>query len=280
MITESVHGANLVDIVYGGGVPDLGDPSEEFFEASKLQRELIGWQAPGVRLLQNTPDLYPIVARAGRRFASRPGVSLTPAPRADRQLDDVLRQRRSADAFGDDPMSLSTLSGLLSLSYGVRPGTGEGTAMPPLRPAPSAGALYPLDIYVATQRVDGVRVGLHHADMACERLVHLHDVDLKSLAAASMQPELTASAGAVVVIAASIWRSRVKYSQRALRFALMEAGHVVQNMLLVAESYGLGARALGGFCDDEVNQLVGLQGVDEFALYLVVVGSSPASASS
>lgn len=272
MIGESLHGANLLDIVYGGELPPVGDPSEDFFEASKLHRELIGWQAPGVQLLQRTPELYPVVRRAGRRYASRPGLALPSHPDIEATLPSVLLGRRSAEQFGASELPLEQLAGLLRLSYGVAPGTGDGHELPPLRPTPSAGALNPLDIFVASRRVTGLAAGLHHADLADQRLAQLHDVDLDALAAASMQPDMARDSAAMIVVGASIWRSRVKYAQRALRFALMEAGHLVQNLLLVAEAYGLAARPIGGFCDDEVNEALGLQGVDEFALYLVLVG--------
>ncbi|MFV0308732.1 MAG: SagB/ThcOx family dehydrogenase [Desertimonas sp.] len=272
MIGESIHGANLVDIVYGGDVPDTGDPAEDYIEASKLHRELIGWEAPGVQMMQRTPELYPIVARAGRRYASRPQLPMPPHPSADHSIEAALQARRSAFDFAPNPITFGELAGVLRLTYGVAPGTGDGTDLPPMRPTPSAGALYPLDLFVAARRVEGIDAGLYHADTAADALAGLHDIDLESLGAASMQPDMAHDAAAVIVVAASIWRSRVKYGPRALRFALMEAGHAVQNMLLIAESYGLAARTIGGFCDDEVNAVLGLQGVDEFAVSLVLVG--------
>jgi SagB-type dehydrogenase family enzyme len=71
---------------------------------------------------------------------------------------------------------------------------------------------------------------------------------------------------------AMFWRSRFKYGARAYRFALMEAGHVGQNLLLAAAALGLGAVPLGGFYDREVDAFLGVDGIYEASLYLVPVG--------
>ena len=107
-------------------------------------------------------------------------------------------------------------------------------------------------------------------DVSLEGLVR--EAALRALADATIQPETIESASAVFVVAASFWRSRFKYGQRALRFVLIEAGHAMQNMVLAATSLGLTHRPIGGFYDDEVADVIGLDGVNEAPLYILPVG--------
>lgn len=81
-------------------------------------------------------------------------------------------------------------------------------------------------------------------------------------------------AGFLVLLTASFLRNRVKYGERGYRYVLQEAGHLAQNIYIVSESLGLGAVAVGGFYDDEVNDILSLDGVEEAVVYAVVVGSS------
>jgi SagB-type dehydrogenase family enzyme len=138
---------------------------------------------------------------------------------------------------------------------------------------PSGGALYPLDVYVAAPAVTGLEEErLHHFDPLRSCLEVLGPVDRGQLAALTPYPELVATASAVVFVTATFWRSRFKYGQRGYRFALLEAGHVAQNVLLAATALGLASVPLGGFFDRQVNGLLGVDGLHEAALYVIPVG--------
>ena len=93
-----------------------------------------------------------------------------------------------------------------------------------------------------------------------------------AIAAATAYPELAASASVTVVVAATFWRARFKYSLRAYRFTLLEAGHVAQNVLLAATALELGAVPLGGFWDRRLDEELELDGVDRSSLYVLCVG--------
>jgi SagB-type dehydrogenase family enzyme len=80
-------------------------------------------------------------------------------------------------------------------------------------------------------------------------------------------------AAVAFVISAVLDRSRVKYGDRGYRYALIESGHVGQNMALLATELGLGCCSVGGFIDDDVNKLLDIQLQSEYALYMVVIGS-------
>lgn len=269
-----VDSANLVEIIYRTGVPGQADPAEDYFEASKIYPSSVQWDMPGAQALEYSHELRIMSMRSARRYASRPIVDLPePAPLTG-GLADALAARRSAEAFGAGEVDLAVLSGLLRRTYGVTGWLGNRA----LRATPSGGALYPLDVFVVAHRVPALRTaGLYHFDPFRDLLADLGDVDLTALGASVNPPELAASAAVTVVLSASFWRSRFKYGQRALRFALMEAGHLAQNLLLVATGYGLAARPLGGFLDAQVTKLLpDHNGVDDAPIYVLLLGTPAA----
>jgi SagB-type dehydrogenase family enzyme len=159
--------------------------------------------------------------------------------------------------------------------------SGNGAGLPPRPPrrsVPSGGALYPLEIYPAVRNVDGLASGLYHYDPLKHALEVIREEDLDDRLRALLvrRPELPDSAGScgvVVFIAGIFWRTRFKYAVRGYRLALLEAGHVAQNMLLVAEALGLSAYPNVAFWDRQVDGFLGLDGVNESVFYSVLAGS-------
>jgi len=266
--TEHYHGPNIESVVYGDAPPQLDDPAEGYFEASKLHRSSFQADMPGVTLLQNSSWLIEATSRAGKRFAHAPAIDLPEPTYPGVSLGEAVGRRRSPDAFAPAPLALGVLATLLHATYGVT-ATRDGHG---LRAAASAGGLYPLDLYVAADGCPELAGGLHHYEPGRHRLARVGDADQAALAHATMQPPAFEGASAVLVLCASFWRSRFKYGQRALRFALMEAGHAGQNLLLAATALGLAGRCIGGFADDEVGALIGCDGVNEAPLYVIAVG--------
>jgi len=180
-------------------------------------------------------------------------------------LDDALTNRRSIRDFGERRITDEELSQLLWAAQGITAAWGGRTA-------PSAGALYPIELYVATP--DGL---LHYVPDG-HRVERLSDVDVRArLASAAGDQSAVADAPVVMVIAGVIGRTEVKYGDRAERYVFLEAGHVCQNILLEATSLGLGAVPVGAFSDDDVRGILGLSS-DATPVYLVPVGP-PAPAS-
>lgn len=111
-----------------------------------------------------------------------------------------------------------------------------------LRCSPSGGALYPLDVYCVVQHALDVEPGVHSYDPAAHALQLLQPGLLaEELAAATFLGDTVQRASVLVLLAANFSRTKFKYGERGYRFALLEAGHVTQNLLLSAESLGLGA---------------------------------------
>jgi SagB-type dehydrogenase family enzyme len=262
------HGPNLADALYGQTPPQLEDPAEGFFEASKLNRRTLAYDAPGTARLAGSPWLLEATARATKHFPHRPATAL-PAPEWPAlALGDALRRRRSAAGFVAGGLSAVELSTLLHGAYGVTGRLGDHA----LYTSPSAGGLHPLDLYVVLEAVDGLPDGTHHFDPVAGCLRHLADGRRQAFAAAALQDDELDPCPALLVIAGSFWRSRFKYGQRGLRFVLLEAGHVAQNLSLVATAIGVASRLYGGFLDDEMSDLLDLDGVNEAPLYLVALG--------
>ena len=255
--------------IFGEEGVALDDAAENFHEASRLSRVALDHRSRGPALLEHSPELRTTVTRAAARrsHASTVALPATELPRTP--LAQVVGARRSQRTFDERPVSLEQLCALLQSGYGV---TGRGPGDVRLRSVPSGGALYPLDLYVAAPAVTGLEERLHHFDPLRSCLEVLGRADRRQLGALTPYPELVAAASAVVFVTATFWRSRFKYGQRGYRFALLEAGHVAQNVLLAATALGLASVPLGGFFDRQVNDLLGVDGLHEAALYVIPVG--------
>lgn len=184
-----------------------------------------------------------------------------PAPRTDgpMSLERALAERRSVRDFTDERLTLEELAQLLWAAQGITADWGGRTA-------PSAGALYPLEVYAVTPG------GLYHYLPDGHRADVLRADDLRRpLAAAALGQSAVAEAPAVLVIAAAFRRTEVKYGERAERYVHLEAGHAAQNVLLQAVALGLGGVPIGAFSDREVQRVLGLP-ADHEPLYLIPVG--------
>jgi SagB-type dehydrogenase family enzyme len=126
-------------------------------------------------------------------------------------------------------------------------------------------------------RVDELKPGLYHFDPLRPGLEVLRSgLAAENLAALSTYPEIVSSCAVLVFVAAIFGRTRFKYGLRGYRFALLEAGHVVQNVVLAATALSLAAVPLGAFYDRRTDGFLGLDGVNESTIYAVALGPEPA----
>ena len=192
-----------------------------------------------------------------------------------RGLGETILARATARNLEPQQLTLERFAALLEYSYGQTRDLRERGFPRRFRVVPSGGALYPLDIYCHTTRVDGLGAGIYHYDPVDRvvRLVRKGD-ESRRLSEAFVQRELPLQASAVFFITALFERSTFKYGERGYRFALLEAGHLAQNLNLVATALGLGVVNVGGFFDDGINDVLGLDGVTHAALYGVAVGGA------
>jgi SagB-type dehydrogenase family enzyme len=171
---------------------------------------------------------------------------------ADAGLNALLERRRTQRAFAAQPLSLATAAGLLWAAQGVTSPHGQRTA-------PSAGALYPLELRLIAGRVAGLSAGIYRYAPAAHALIAGPKGDMReAVAAAALHQDWIAQAPAIVVISAVEGRTTAKYGRRGVRYVHMEVGHAAQNLLLQAVAHGLAAAIVGAFDDDRLARLLKL----------------------
>jgi SagB-type dehydrogenase family enzyme len=226
------------------------------------------WSKPGYRLALGSRLDWGRQPARYKTYADAERMAL-PDPHGYRglSLEEAIEQRRSRREYTATPLTLAELSTLLYAASAITaPAQG-------LRAAPSAGALYPIETYVVVHNVTGLEPGLYHYAVAEHTLERLQAGDLRAkIVMAGIGQEMLGQAQVCFVLSAIFQRTRWKYRERAYRYVLLEAGHIGQNLYLAATSLGLGACAVGAFLDDPLNDLLGVEGEEEAALYLIVVG--------
>jgi SagB-type dehydrogenase family enzyme len=180
-------------------------------------------------------------------------------------VEQALLKRRSVREFRDAPLALDDLGQLLWAAQGITLRSG-------FRTAPSAGALYPLEVYVVAGKVEELPSGLYHYIAHGHVLRRIADWDKRHALsrAAYDQPSIT-EAPVILALCAVYERVTGKYGDRGLRYVHMEAGHAAQNVCLQAVSLQLGTVVLGSFDDRSVKEVLNLTG-RETPLYLMPVG--------
>ncbi len=180
-------------------------------------------------------------------------------------LEKALRDRRSLRTYARDPLTLTEVSQLLWAGQGVTDREGQRTA-------PSAGALYPLELYLVAGNVEGLPKGLYKYRCRRHDLVRVGWDDLRSrLASAALDQDCVRKGAAVIVFSAVYERTTRKYGNRGIRYVHMEVGHAAQNVYLQAISLGLGTVFIGAFNDSEVKKVLSLPREEE-PLGLMPVG--------
>lgn len=264
----------------GTSVPEISpdllfSPSELYHENSKLHlsdRLRFAW----IEYVNTSPDLHSIISRPFPHYRGYPSVVLPREfPPTQCSFEEVLTERRSVREYSGAPLSLSALAKILYLGDGVVQIRQQDDGIEwALRTAPSAGGLFPINLYCFALRVSELVAGLYFYNPARHCLVCLSEGDFtQPLIGATYLESPLSKACVCIAISAVFPQVKFKYGERAYRFALLEAGHIAQNLLLAAQAERLGAVPIGGFIDDQVNQLLKLDGVQEAVLYLVIIGS-------
>lgn len=175
-----------------------------------------------------------------------------PAVHGKMAVETALQKRRSVRSFKAGELTATELSQLLWAAQGI-------TGFNRFRTAPSAGALYPLEVYVLAGEVKGIPVGVYHYQPREHSLVQVGKNDRRSaLSRAALGQSFVGEGAVVLVLAGDIERTTFKYSQRGVRYVHMEVGSAAQNIYLQAASLSLGTVFVGAFDDEEVTEIIGL----------------------
>ncbi len=192
-----------------------------------------------------------------------------PKPSFDGKMsvEKALKGRRTVRDFKEKGLSLMHLSQLLWAGQGIT------DLLENKRAAPSAGALYPLDIYILTgeNSVEKIEAGVYRYSPSGHSLLSVAKGDRRrEMASASLSQMWMSRAPAIFIITAEYRRITGKYGERGVRYALMEVGHASQNLFLQAEALGLGAGIVGAFNDSQASKIAGLPAQHEPLLIMPV----------
>ncbi|MEA2033830.1 MAG: SagB/ThcOx family dehydrogenase [Euryarchaeota archaeon] len=231
---------------------------DSFQQETKYQR---GHLPGGYLDWASKPETY-------KRYPSAPKVLFEP-PKEEggAPLWEVLGRRRSVRIFKDEPLTKAELSQLLWAAQGITlPEYG-------FRTAPSAGALYSIETYLVINSVDQISPGVYHYAIDKHELEQLRAGDFRlQVAQSALDQEMVYHANVVFIWTAVFARSKWKYRQRAYRYIYLDAGHIAQNVALAAVAQNLSSCQVGALYDEEVNALLGVDGIEESVVYMTVVG--------
>lgn len=244
------------------GDPEIEESIQNYFsDSSVVMLSLLGHEVPAECQIVTLPA----------------GVTLP------MELGKALNQRRSCRTYTGDPLSLEYLATLVRSMSGVS-ARGDvdlaqgGQATLQFRTAPSAGGLYPIDVYVAALNIEGLKRGLYRFDPLADRLIIDGDeqtVDQLLTATAFTDDQISISrASALFLLVGQPWRSMRKYGSRGVRFLFIEAGCMAENLHLATMALGFGSVDCSSFYDDEVNKAMGLDGRFRFLAHSIIVGCS------
>lgn len=198
-----------------------------------------------------------------------PEIKVVNLPKPDTEgtvpLESTLQKRRSVRHYRDSSISIKLISQLLWAAQGI-------TSQQGFRTAPSAGALYPLEIYIIAENVDGLETGIYKYLPADHTLLLTSEGNYSQiLSQAALWQEAISQAPAVFVISGVQKKTTGKYGNRGVRYMYIEAGHTAQNLCLQAEALDLGSVPIGAFTDHEVARILQMQ-KGEAPIYIIPVG--------
>jgi len=192
---------------------------------------------------------------------------ILPQPRydSDISIEKALLERRSIRGYKDEPLSLAEVSQLLWAAQGITDERG-------FRTSPSAGALYPLELYVVIGNVEGISKGIYRYNPEEHQLIKIVNGDKRNELCDAALGQLCVKEGAISIVFSAVYeRTTKKYGERGIRYVHMEAGHAAQNIYLQSVSLNLGTTVVGAFNDDEVKKIIKMAD-EEHPLYIMPVG--------
>ncbi|HPX10542.1 MAG TPA: SagB/ThcOx family dehydrogenase [Candidatus Cloacimonas sp.] len=215
-----------------------------------------------------------IKVRSGE-IISLPAIGTLKMP--EMPLAKAIEQRRSVRKYSPVPLKQEELSFLLWASSWARDFRSTEQMEITFRNVPSAGSRHPLETFLDIRRVEGIKPGLYYYHPVKHCLI-LYD-DSPEIAAkiyeGCMFQEMIPTAAVNFILTAVPYRTVWRYGQRGYRYLYLDAGHIGQNIHLAAEAIDAGACMIGAFLDEAMNDAIGLDGIEEFVIYIASVGKKP-----
>ncbi len=206
-----------------------------------------------------------------------PGAAVVPLPKRGTwsippcDLQTALAHRQSRRKFTSEPLSLAELAFLLWATQGVRGIIHEAAV---LRTVPSAGCRHPFETYLAVLNVDGLESGLYRYLPLDHAIVHVRPGENlpQRLAAATRGQEFAGRSAVTFIWVAIPERTEWRYAEASYKVIAVDAGHVCQNLYLACEAIGAGTCAIAAYDQALLDEVAGVDGYDEIAMYLAPVG--------
>lgn len=212
-----------------------------------------------------------IKARAGE-LVSLPAIGVIDIPVIS--LYRAMEQRRSLRKYSDQALTMDELSYLLWSCSWARDFRSNEKIEITMRNVPSAGSRHPLETYLYIRRVQGLKSGLYyyHPIKHCLVLMDTTSEKEAEIFEGCFRQEMAATSAVTFIWTAVPYRTVWRYGQRAYRYLYLDAGHAAQNLHLAAEAIDGGACMIGAFLDELMNESLGLDGIDEYVIYIATVG--------
>ena len=250
------------DFMKGYTVGDFDDPKKDFNSSD---------QKKGI----NPPPLQKEYDQQNVRIISLPNFDETIL--SEPNIMTLIKQRRSRRHYTGKPLSLGELSYLLWATQGMARVYNDGIGS--IRTVPSAGARHPYETYLVINHVENLDSGVYrYLHLTHELLFLFHRPTIQEeMCKAIYNGTFVANAPVCFIWSCIPYRSEWRYKSQAHKTMLLDAGHICQNLYLAAESIGCGTCAIGGYYQQGIDELLGLDGEDEFVVYLAPVGKIKAA---
>jgi len=262
---------------FPNGLPDHREsPEEEYHVIIRTRSSVKGFYKANEAQYS---DWVQVLTAEAPLHLDAPMVSLPPADTGllDLPLHQVIARRRSERSYGARPLSKIELGTLLTLANGVREVLRPSAATVAYRRyVPSSGNLGSVEIYPVVLRVEGIDPGIYHFDTIGHHLAQVSPGYFESWLreAVLFQPEL-AKAALVLVLTSAFGRLKAKYGPRGYKLGVLDAGHVSQNVYLIATALGLNVCSTAGFIDERLDAALSLDGLDTAASLVMAIGARP-----
>lgn len=237
-------------------------PNQTFFSGPDMSRPELQLEAPDT-----------VLRFQGLHRIALPNIFDIEKNIVQRDLLDVIRRRRSRNSFSSEPVPLEQFAAICWACSGTSGAAKVSGRDVSLRTIPSAGARYPCNVHVIVRSVSELEGGVYYYNPLDHCVVrHRRGIASSAFQDIFLGQEVAVSSSLVFVITISLSRARHKYGERGFRYALLEAGHIGQNISLVAEYFGLSACGIGGYCDQTLQSECGIARNSERIAYPICVG--------
>ena len=188
-------------------------------------------------------------------------------------LRKVIESRKSLRKYSKTALNIEELSYLLWSTQGVKQVVSRPAT---IRTVPSAGARHAIETYLLINKVDGIKPGLYRYIALSHKLMEVNldpEIDEK-ISNSCLRQDFIKNSAVTFIWTADVYRMKWRYGERGYRYLHLDAGHICQNLYLSAEAIDSGVCAIAAFDDDEINGLIGLDGENQFVLYVATLGKT------